>query len=122
VTPKRVKTVAITLTGAMNNQFGREEKRYHCKSGDTLICPVRAARWVYKAAAFFGTRESETALKMRRGDITSGDSAKVIKQAARIAGLDPARFSTHSVRIGGATALLNSLSSKGSADMSRQMC
>lgn len=145
VIPKRAKMVAITLTGAKNNQFGREEKRYHYKSKDTLICPVRAARWVHKAAAVFGTREDEPALKMLRGGITSDDVSKVVKQAARHAGLDPERFSTHSVRIGGATALLNSgadrlvikllgrwlsnafeeypvLSAKGSADLSRHMC
>lgn len=69
----------------------------------------------------------------------------MIKKAAARCGLDPMRYSTHSVRIGGATALLNAgadhlviklmgrwmsnafedypvLSSKGTADLSRQMC
>ncbi|EGZ08169.1 hypothetical protein PHYSODRAFT_434634, partial [Phytophthora sojae] len=71
--------------------------------------------------------------------------SSVIKRAASRMGLDPARFSTHSVRIGGATALVNAgadrlmiklmgrwlsnafedypvLSAKGTAGLSQQMC
>ncbi|KAG6951695.1 hypothetical protein JG688_00013616 [Phytophthora aleatoria] len=33
--------------------------------------------------------------------------ATAIKAAARECGMDPSRYSTHSVRIGGSTALLN---------------
>ncbi|EEY55220.1 uncharacterized protein PITG_09121 [Phytophthora infestans T30-4] len=43
--PKRAMVVGISLNGAKNNQFGCEEMRYHSKSKDPLICPVRAARW-----------------------------------------------------------------------------
>lgn len=137
--------VGISLNGAKNNQFGCEEMRYHSKSKDPLICPVRAARWVHKAAAVLGTSANDPALSVRKGGITSTEIAAIIKNAARKAGFDPARFSTHSVRIGGATALLNAgadrlviklmgrwlsnafegypvLSAKGSAELSRYMC
>ncbi|OWZ16431.1 hypothetical protein PHMEG_0009788 [Phytophthora megakarya] len=126
-------------------QFGREEVRYQYQSGDKLICPVRAARWVRKAATMYGTSPDEPALSLKRGDITSEVVSSIIKKAAGRSGLDPARYSTHSVRIGGATALLNAgadrlvikrlgrwmsnafedypvLSSKGVADLSRHMC
>ncbi|KAJ8556596.1 hypothetical protein ON010_g9370 [Phytophthora cinnamomi] len=68
---------------------------------------IRAARWVFKAAAVLGTRADDPALATRQGGITAGDVSSATKKAASRMGLDPARFSTHSVRIGGATALLN---------------
>jgi ethanolamine utilization protein EutA (predicted chaperonin) len=77
------------------------------KAGDKVICPVRAARWVLKAARAFGTRADDPALSTQHG-ITSEEIARIVKQAAQDAGLDPERFSTQSVRIGGAIALLNS--------------
>ncbi|OWY96770.1 hypothetical protein PHMEG_00032881 [Phytophthora megakarya] len=145
VHPKKAHVVGITLNGAKNNQFGREEVRYHHKSGDKLICPVRAARWVHKAAEVLRTNSDGPALSLKQGGITSRVISATIKKAATSCGLDPARYSTHSVRIGGATALLNAgadrlvikvmgrwlsnafedypvLSSKGSADLSRHMC
>ncbi|KAE8968658.1 hypothetical protein PR001_g27724 [Phytophthora rubi] len=145
VEPKQARVVGVTLNGAENNQFGREEIRYHGKSGDKVICPVRAARWVLKAAIAFGTNPGGPALSMRKRGISAEDISKTIKRAASRSGLDPARFSTHSVRIGGATALLNAgadrlvikllgrwlsnafedypvLSAKGTQGLSQQMC
>lgn len=94
--------------GAKNNQYGREELRYLHASGDDTICPILGARWIYKAAINYGTLPSDPALatSSRRG-ITSKAMAFLIKQAVVSVGLDPARYSTHSVRIGGATKLLN---------------
>ncbi|EGZ11851.1 hypothetical protein PHYSODRAFT_516697, partial [Phytophthora sojae] len=71
--------------------------------------------------------------------------SKIIKHAAASNGFEPNRYSTHSVRIGGATALLNAgadrlviklmgrwlsnafedypvLSANGTVDLARQMC
>lgn len=145
VTPKRAQIVGITLNGAKNNQFGREEVRYQYKSGDNLLCPVRAARWVCKAAARLGTAPEHPALAMPRRGISAEEVATTIKNAAKKCGLNPAQYSTHSVRIGGATALLNAgadrlviklmgrwlsnafedypvLTAKGTANLSRHMC
>ncbi|KAG6941418.1 hypothetical protein JG687_00019666, partial [Phytophthora cactorum] len=108
VPPKRADIVGITLSGAKNNQFGRQEIRFHHKSADKLICPVRGARWVLKGAAFFGRWPDDPALSTHAGGITSESISATIKAAAAQYGLDPGRFSTHSVRIGGATSLLNS--------------
>eukprot|EP00644_Phytophthora_capsici_P012818 jgi/Phyca11/101637/e_gw1.5.1387.1 len=143
--------VGLKLNGAKNNQFGREEVRYHHKTGDKVLCPVRAARWVHRGARELKTRNNAPALSLliiiviQSGGITASDVAIVIRRAAKRLGFDPSCFSTHSVRIGGATALLNSgtdrlliklmgrwlsnafeaypvLSAEGSAGMSRRMC
>jgi hypothetical protein len=145
VAPRKTEMVGIRLNGAKNNQFGREEIRYHFKSSDMMLCPVRAAWWVHKAAAAFGTRGEDPAISTGSGGISAEDVSKLLKRAAATSVLDPTRFSTHSVRIGGATALLNAgadrlvvklmgrwlsnafeeypvLSSKGSAGLARLMC
>ncbi|ETN14856.1 hypothetical protein PPTG_22022 [Phytophthora nicotianae INRA-310] len=104
----RAKRVGITLMGAKNNQFGREEVRYHDRSGDAVICPVLAARWVIKGARAFGTTPEQPALSTGYGTgISAKELATTIKMAVAACGMDPTRYSTHSVRIGGATALLN---------------
>lgn len=144
-TPRKAVMVGITLHGAKNNQYGREEVRYHHLSGDKLLCPVRAARWIRRGASAFKTTEGAPALAMSQGGITADNVATTIRRAAVKMGLDPNRFSTHSVRIGGATALLNAgtdrlliklmgrwlsnafeaypvLNADGSAGMSRRMC
>eukprot|EP00644_Phytophthora_capsici_P001547 jgi/Phyca11/39377/gw1.81.112.1 len=106
--PLKASMVRLKLNGAKNNQFGREEERYHHKTGDKVLCPVRAARWVHRGARELKTRNNALALSLQSGGITESDVAKVIRRAAKRLGFDPLRFSTHSVRIGGATALLNS--------------
>lgn len=42
--PRKAQMVRILLTGAKNNQFGREEYRFQHKSNHKVLCPVRAAR------------------------------------------------------------------------------
>ncbi|KAE8913471.1 hypothetical protein PF003_g3141 [Phytophthora fragariae] len=107
--PRHAVMVSIRLTGAKNNQYGEEEERFHFRSGDAVLCPVKAARWIKKAATTLKTNENHPALSMSAAKgVNSKDMANIVKSAARAAGLDPARFSTHSVRIGGATSLLNS--------------
>jgi hypothetical protein len=107
--PRRAKVIGIRLEGAKNNQYGREEFRFQHKSQDAVICPVRGARWIHKAASKLGTRPEEPALTIKnKQGVTSHLVSKTIKAAAARCGLDPKRYSTHSVRIGGATKLLNS--------------
>lgn len=76
--------------------------------------------------------------------VTAHEVSQVIKADARMTNQDPDRFSTHSIRVGGATALLNAgadqliikllgrwlssafedypvLTAKGSAHLSRMM-
>lgn len=144
--PRHAERVGIRLLGAKNNQYGREEVRFHEKSGDTSICPVVAARWIRKGARAFGTSPEQPALSTGVGTgISAKELASTIKTAARQCGANPDRYSTHSVRIGGATALLNAgadrlaikvmgrwlssafeeypvLSAQGSAGLSKLMC
>ncbi|KAE8896581.1 hypothetical protein PF002_g6693 [Phytophthora fragariae] len=95
--------------GAKNNQFGREEVRYHHRSGDEVLCPVKAARWILKGARAFATTRDQPALSTGGGaGITAEEVATVLKQAATLDALDAKLYSTHSIRIGGATVLLNS--------------
>ncbi|POM60730.1 hypothetical protein PHPALM_30371 [Phytophthora palmivora] len=97
---------AYHLKAAKNNRFGREEKRFHYNYMDKLFCHVRAARWVFKATATLGSRKEDP--EPKRGIIKSNDVSIVIKNAAARLGYDPARFSTHFVRVGGARDLLSS--------------
>ncbi|OWZ17014.1 LOW QUALITY PROTEIN: hypothetical protein PHMEG_0009109 [Phytophthora megakarya] len=69
---------------------------------------MSCARWVIKAAANLGTHQEQPALALGiQGGITSKEVANVLKTAAEGLGYDGARFSTHSIRIGGATSVLN---------------
>ncbi|OWY95483.1 LOW QUALITY PROTEIN: hypothetical protein PHMEG_00034504 [Phytophthora megakarya] len=68
---------------------------------------VRGARCVLKAAAKLGTHQEQAALALIHCGITSKEVANVLEAAAEGLGYDGARFSTHSIRIGGATSLLN---------------
>lgn len=101
--------VGILLRGAKNNQYGREERRFQFSSGDDVLCPVMAVKWIRKAARHYGTSPQSPATSM--GPIKGLHVATVVqhlKSVARSMGLNPANYSSHSLRIGGATALLNS--------------
>ncbi|KAG6955652.1 hypothetical protein JG687_00011069, partial [Phytophthora cactorum] len=61
-----------------------------------------------KAALTLRTQEDQPALSLNiTTHIKSKDVVKILNEAARTAGCDPTRFSTLSVRIGGATTILN---------------
>jgi hypothetical protein len=144
--PRKAKIVGIRLTGAKTNQYGREERRFQHRSGHSTLCPVKAVRWILRAATALRTRDNEPALSLGSGrGITSSEVTKIIKAGAAADGQDPEKFSTHSVRVGGATALLNNgadrlvikllgrwlsnsfepypvLTAEGTAQISRFMC
>ena len=106
--PGMATMVGITLKGAKNNQYGRNEVRVQHATGDKVLCPVLAARWIMSAANHFGTSLDEPALSTGSGyGVTAEWVIKVLKTLAKSMGLDPANYSSHSVRIGGATILLN---------------
>ena len=100
--------VGITLKGAKNNQYGRNEVRIQHKTGDKVLCPVVAARWIKHAAKYFGTGVDEPALSTGHGNgVSAVWIIKILKSLAKSMGLNPQDYSSHSVRIGGATILLN---------------
>ena len=100
--------VGISLHGAKNNQFGRHDVRYQFATDDGVLCPVLAVRWIRMAAKHYGTSSHDPATSMGRN---KGLSAAVVVQALKSVAftlnLNPDNYSTHSLRIGGATALLN---------------
>lgn len=97
---KEATSVSIFLSGAKNDQYGRGATRTMHKSGDDQICPVQALRHIRKASR--GRKYAYAT-----GEIKSAAVAGIIKLAAKKLGFETKNYSTHSVRIGGATALLN---------------
>ncbi|ETK95459.1 hypothetical protein L915_01607 [Phytophthora nicotianae] len=131
---------------SQEQSVGREELRFHSRSGDKVLCPVKVARWILRGARAFATQPVQPALSTGFGSgIAAEEVADTLKQAASAMGLDARLYSTHSIRIGGATELMNSgadrlviklmgrwlsnafegyptLSAKGSRGLARLMC
>ena len=101
-------SVGILLTGAKNNQFGRNELRYQHKTNDPVLCPIQAAKWIKLAGRHFKSNDSEPAMSTGpNGGITSNLVVAILKKLAVQLGLNPNLYASHSIRIGGATVLLN---------------
>ncbi|ETO84379.1 hypothetical protein F444_01690 [Phytophthora nicotianae P1976] len=133
VSPRQAEVVGIRLSGAKNNQL------------DVMSCDFTAAQEI-KGARAFATQPDQPALSTGFGSgIAAEEVADTLKQAASAMGLDARLYSTHSIRIGGATELMNSgadrlviklmgrwlsnafegyptLSAKGSRGLARLMC
>ncbi|OWZ16100.1 hypothetical protein PHMEG_00010151 [Phytophthora megakarya] len=104
VRPRDADVVGIRLCGAKNNQ----ERRYHNRSGDEMLCPVTAAGWIRKGVHGYSTRTDQPALSTSPGHgITANEISAILKKKAIEAGLNAKQYSTHSVRVGGVTELLN---------------
>ena len=100
--------VSICLGDAKNNQYGREVQRFQHAATDDVFCPVRAARLIVLAAWALGTRRDAPALSCgAAGGLRHRDLSTWIKAAATAHHMDARRFSMHSIRIGGATKLVN---------------
>ena len=95
--------VGIVLHGAKNNQYGRQEVRYQVKTGDPVLSPVLALAWIRLAARNFGTKPEDPLTSMG----SNGHVVQILKSLARDMGLNPDDYTTHSMRIGGSTALIN---------------
>ncbi|OWZ10748.1 LOW QUALITY PROTEIN: hypothetical protein PHMEG_00016354 [Phytophthora megakarya] len=89
-------SVTIGLAGAKNDQFGRGAWRTMHSSGDQIICPVMALKQIYLARR--STSDNSPYL--------CSDLSRKCPQRNREKHWQ-ANYSTHSVRIGGATALLS---------------
>ena len=80
------------------------------RSGDIDLCPVRAFVDIKRARD--NIERKRTAIgpyltsTTKSTTISRNDVAKTLKQAAIDQGLDPSTYSNHSIRIGGACALL----------------
>lgn len=105
---KRAVMVGIVLRGGKNNQYGRNEIRYQYATRDPLLCPVRGLAWIRMAGRVHKTKPWEPVSKISSNHgVGNGHIIQVLKQISRDMGLDERNYSTHSIRIGGSTALLN---------------
>jgi hypothetical protein len=99
----------IVLRGGKNNQLGRNEIRYPFAMEDPLLCPVRGLASIRIASRAHKTQPWEpiARLGLNRG-AENGHIVQLLKEVATALGLSAANYSTHSIRIGGSTTLLNS--------------
>ncbi|ETN15100.1 hypothetical protein F442_02451 [Phytophthora nicotianae P10297] len=74
------------------------------KSEDPIICPVAPLKHILRAR-----EEVADDSIFLCGETTSADVATALKATATSAGVSAANYSTHSIRIGGATALLTAI-------------
>ncbi|POM59344.1 hypothetical protein PHPALM_31937 [Phytophthora palmivora] len=95
-------SVTIGLEGAKNDQYGRGAWRTMHASGDQIVCPLRGLRHIKKARKELGMIADVHLC----GNLSSQDMNRAIKRTAKLAGVPPSCYATHSVRIGGATALV----------------
>jgi hypothetical protein len=105
---QRATMVGTVLRGGKNNQFGRNEIRYKFATGDPLLCPVRVLAWIRIANRAHKTQPWERIARLgpNRG-VEDGHIVQLLKEVAATLGLNVANYSTHSIRTGGSTALLN---------------
>ncbi|OWZ09948.1 LOW QUALITY PROTEIN: hypothetical protein PHMEG_00017272 [Phytophthora megakarya] len=109
--PSSASATCIRLRGSKTNQAGTPLTRMLRRSGHPVLCPVLGALLLRRAhgplpaqmpaAVYVGTYG-------KPGCVSSERVARAIKSAAREAGEDPSRYSTHSLRSGGATCMYRS--------------
>ncbi|EGZ20185.1 hypothetical protein PHYSODRAFT_491167 [Phytophthora sojae] len=94
--------------GSKNDQTGSGTTRRLGRSGHDTLCPVRAALVLRHHAASIGATDHSPLCRVSRVEMLSADTlAKVLRRASAATGTDPTRISCHSLRCGGATALLS---------------
>ena len=103
--------LTLRIRGSKTDQYNLGCVRSQHRSGDDLVCPVRA--WEALFAAFPARRlgGSESHLPVFRFKDGSGFHRSAmqawLERGAVAEGLPPGRYGSHSLRIGGATALYN---------------
>jgi hypothetical protein len=97
-------SVTMGLEGAKNDQYGRGSWRTMHRSGDSQLCPVLGLKHILKARQNLVTSATNSVFLCL--DLESSTVANALKATAETVGVPAANYSTHSLRIGGATALL----------------
>ncbi|OWZ05007.1 hypothetical protein PHMEG_00022983, partial [Phytophthora megakarya] len=105
---KLATSVTVGLEGAKNDQFGRGSWRTMSASGNKTLCPIQGLRHVLQARKLL---RQEVNPHLCAG-LTVQSVVQVIKSTARRIGVPAAKYSSHSIRIGGATALASAGASK----------
>eukprot|EP00644_Phytophthora_capsici_P011653 jgi/Phyca11/123219/e_gw1.50.292.1 len=101
VDPVRATSVTLGLEGAKNDQFGRGAWRTMHASGHSALCPVKALRHILSARKSLKLEDC----RYLCCNLSSRSVTSAIKATARKAGVRSSNYGTHSIRIGGATAL-----------------
>ncbi|POM70060.1 Hypothetical protein PHPALM_13572 [Phytophthora palmivora] len=106
--PMRAVSVQISLRGKKNDQQGQGEKRVLSRSSHQILCPVFAARLLMDNARSLQLQPEEPICSIKASTMLSAEiMSKVLQAAAKATGEDVTLFSRHSLRRGGATALLS---------------
>ncbi|KAE9264908.1 hypothetical protein PF001_g31102 [Phytophthora fragariae] len=100
-------SVTIGLAGSKNDQYGRCAWRTMHVSGDALLCPRQALRHLLLARRALGCGTHPYLC----AELKAEEVAQDFKDLAASIGVPKRNYSTHSIRIGGATSL-----SSGAAD------
>ena len=98
--------VQVLLRSSKTDQLGRGVHLRLSRSGSALLCPVLAAWSLLHEAAARQATEAYPLCSWAAGNvITCEEMAWFAKRSAALCGEDPKKFSTHSYRRGGTTAL-----------------
>eukprot|EP00644_Phytophthora_capsici_P000692 jgi/Phyca11/109227/e_gw1.16.465.1 len=100
---KRAVAVMIGLAGAKNDQFGRGSWRTMHATGDKVLCPTKALYHLQRARKELGCDSA----KYLCVNLTAEEVTRTFKTLASSIGVSPDKYATHSIRIGGASALLS---------------
>ncbi|EGZ05625.1 hypothetical protein PHYSODRAFT_348619 [Phytophthora sojae] len=96
-------SVTIGLAGSKNDQYGRGAWRTMHATDDPLLCPKQALHHILRARQELSYDRSVHLC----ADLDAAEVNRALKALATRIGVPPTRYSTHSIRAGGATALLN---------------
>ncbi|EGZ08123.1 hypothetical protein PHYSODRAFT_414121, partial [Phytophthora sojae] len=103
----RASYAVINLRGSKTDQQGLNTARSLSRSGHARVCPVLGAAMLLELAERLGLRSHDALCSLSRTRMLKAEElSKVLKAAAVGIGADPRRVSCHSLRSGGATALI----------------
>ncbi|KAJ8556928.1 hypothetical protein ON010_g9035 [Phytophthora cinnamomi] len=98
--------VTVTFKGSKTDRFCESTTRTLSRPGSPWLYPLRATWALVAEGTIAGRPESSPLCALPDGStLTAGEVTRWIKIAARLCGQDETRYSTHSLRSGGATAL-----------------
>ena len=100
--------LVIYLTGSKTDQYNQGTVRNHFRSGDPVLCPVSAMATMQRAYPhrFRGAEAGEALFRYKDGTpVQRSEIQGLIQLAALADGQAGSRYGSHSLRIGGATAI-----------------
>lgn len=105
---KRIEKVQIRFRGNKTDQFGEGTSRTLARSGLKQCCPDLACWYLVQHHRTLAVDADTLLCKVTASlNLQTRDLVGAIMGAAKANGDDPDRFSSHSLRSGGATALFN---------------